>query len=465
MNKALSEECSFKLLAEALKDKYSVVKVLGTGAVGSVYLVQNLHLNRTEALKVCADTKENEVFLKEEAKILKSLNHPMLPVVYDLIRKDGIICIAMEFVGGMTLELYLQTFGPVGEEVAITWAIALTDVLGYMHRQKPALIYRDLKPANIMVQPDGTIRLIDLGAVYVPAYGCGEEGMLMGTPEYSAPEQWQEKSACKESDIYALGMVLHEMLSGLHPVSACQKRRPVREYNRSISRRLEQIISICTETKTEKRFHSMEQLRTELQGCKQKQKHQERWMRFKRGIGRLLIGLALLRTTIPFLWGVKIKEFPFPYMKMPIILFGVAWGYRVLIVRTKNSKRMVKSEKSIFLTEKKFPGLYVGVLLLMLLCNKEYVRKGMLQKPAFWTEEQVLEVSAAEEQEEIWVDMRDEQGRKCLLKEDMAFCLRERMWFEVTKESLPKGISSIRLVVVGADDAVYESRVFLVENN
>lgn len=101
----------------------------------------------------------------------------------------------------------------------------------------------------------------------------------------------------------------------------------------------------------------------------------------------------------------------------------------------------------------------------MLLCNKEYVRKGMLQKPAFWTEEQVLEVSAAEEQEEIWVDMRDEQGRKCLLKEDMAFCLRERMWFEVTKESLPKGISSIRLVVVGADDAVYESRVFLVENN
>jgi len=465
MSEELTEECRQRLLSEALAEKYSIVRELGVGAVGTVYLARNLHLNRTEALKVCTDTSENEMFLNEEAAILKNLCHPMLPVVYDLIRLDGMLCMAMEYVEGMTLEMYLQTFGPIGEEVAIRWAIALTEVLGYMHRQKPELIYRDLKPANIMVLPEGTIKLIDLGAAYAPVYGRGEEGILMGTQGYSAPEQWMGKGACKESDVYALGMVLHEMLSGLHPVSACQERRPVREYNRSISRRLEQMIRKCTEKSIGKRYHSMEQLRTELQGCRQKQKHEERWIRTKRGIGRLLLGFALLRTIIPFLWGVNIKEFPFPYMKVPIILFGIAWGYRILIVRPKPGKRMVKSEKSIMLTEKKFPGLYMGLFLVMLLCSKVFDVWGMLGIQNLREKELMLEVMAAKEQETLWVDMRDEQGRKCLLKEDSAFCLKERMWFELTKESLPKGISSIRLVVVGEDHGVYESRVFLVENN
>ena len=465
MREEASEENSQKLRTELLPAKYRAIKRLGTGAVGSVYLVQNQHLCRPEALKVCQDTKVNEALLNEEAAILKNLNHPMLPVVYDLMKENGIICMAMEFVEGMTLELYLQTFGPVGEEVAVLWAIALTQVLGYLHGQKPELIYRDLKPSNIIVQPNGTIRLIDLGAAYAPSYGQGEEGALMGTPGYSAPEQWRGKGACKESDIYALGMVLHEMITGLHPVSACQKRLPVRKYNRGISRRLEELICKCTENKPEKRYHSMEQLRKELQECKQKQKQKDGWMKIKRAIGRVLFGLALLRAVLPFLWGVCIREFPFPFMKVPLILFAVAWGYRALLVRPLNKNRIMKTEKSVFLTEKKFPGLYIGLCLLMLLCGQEFIKSGILGKPAFRANHLLLEVKAAEGKERLKVEMRDEQGRKCLLKENTAFCLKERMWFELTEDNLPKGISSIHLVVVGEDDAVYESRVFLVENN
>lgn len=434
--------------------KYRFIKHLGKGAGGKVYLVENLHLHRKEALKVCEDAGQNRPLLQEEALVLMKLAHPMLPRVYDLFLEEGMLCMVMEYIEGMTLEEYLKKFGRIEEDLAIRWAVSLTEVLSYLHEQKPEIIYRDLKPGNIMVLPDKSIRLIDLGAAYLPAYGQQPEMPLMGTPGYGAPEQWQGRGACKESDVYALGMVLHEMVTGIHPVSACQEPRPVREFDRSLSHKIEAVIIRCIKKQTEERYHSMEHLGRELKSCKKEQRNRKRKEQLQNSVGMLLLGIAMLRTLVPFLWGVREKEFPFPYMKVPLILLGISLGYRMLIMRKRKTER-IRMEKSVFLTAKHFPGLYAGILLLLSVFYLESGTGNLSQ----------MQVMAADKNQELWVEMRDEKGRKCLVREGTAFSLSGKMWFELAEEDLPKGLSRLQLIAVGEDEQVYESRLFLVENN
>lgn len=434
-------------MEEMILNKYRVIGALGEGAAGNVYLVENLHLNRREALKLCADTKETMELLSGEAEVLKQLTHPLLPAIYDLFSWNGKLCMVMEYVEGITLEAYLQKYGPAGEEKAIRWAVSLTEVLGYLHDQKPEMIYRDLKPSNIMVLPDGNIRLVDLGAVHVAAYGLHNNELLAGTPGYSPPEQWQKGSVCKESDVYALGMVLHEMLTALQPVSGCQKRRPVREYDRSISHSLERVIENCIREQPQERYHSMGRLQKELLSCSKKQRRKERSFRIRHSLSVCLFMLAFARMTLPFLWGVDSRRLPFPYLKEPLLLFLAALCFYMFAAHPGPKENRSRLEKSVFLTEKKFPGLFVILLVTILLSGGIPV------------------ITATEKREELWVDMRDESGRKCLMKEGSAYCLKDKMWFELTKESLPAGISSLQLIALGEDNQVYESRVFFVENN
>lgn len=440
-------------MKELFLRKYRIIKLLGEGASGSVYLVKNLHLNRQEALKICTDTKENKQILSEEAKVLKQLKHPMLPVVYDLFEEDGLLCMVMEYVEGITLEIYLQQFGRIEEEKAISFAVSLSEVLEYLHKQKPEIIYRDLKPSNIMMLPDGTLKLIDLGAAYAAVHNQSKQGLLMGTPGYSPPEQWNGGCICKESDIYALGMVLHEMLTGFRPISACQERRPAREYDRSISRSLEQIIMKCTEERVEKRYHSMEQLRCDLQTCRAGEQLRERILKRKQWGGLLLWMIVGMRTLLPFLFGVNAEKFPFPYLKDSLGLLAIAVGYQLIFLRRKNREMTHRLEKTLFLTEKKFPGLYVGILI------------GILLMESSLHGQAGVGVTAAGKAEDLWVDMRDEKGRKCLTQEDFVYQIGDKMWLELTSEYLPTGVSALKLIAMGEDNTVYESRLFLVENN
>ena len=450
-------------MKEILLEKYRVIRILGEGGVGNVFLVRNLHLNRLEALKTCKGTKEKLQMLSDEASVLKKLSHPMLPVVYDLFREDDMLCLVIEFIEGITLEAYLQRFGQIEEERAIKWAISLTEVLGYLHEQKPEIIYRDLKPSNIMVLPDGSLKLIDLGAACMAVYGNGKKGLLMGTPGYSAPEQWQGKGACKESDVYAFGMVLHEMLTGLQPVTGCQERRPIREYNKSISEKIEQIIMKCVETQPQQRYHSMEQLQSELQSCIQSRQKSEKKYHIRQKIGTALFFLAMLQTVLPFLAGLPVNEFPFPYLRKPLIWFLAVLFYHRIFLRKKSKANIRKVEKSVFLTEKKFPGLYVSSFFVMVLIGF-YIYAGIWGNAGELISAGV-KVTAADKAKELWVDMRDNSGRKCLMQENYVFQMQEKVWFEIAKEHLPEGVSRLQLFVTGEDDTLYESRVFFIENN
>ena len=438
-----------------LCNKYEVLKPIAEGGMGTVYLVKDLHLNRLAAVKVCKNPNDSarRENARKEMQVLKQLSHPALPQINDFFEEHGNIYLVMEYVDGITLEQYLRKFTRVETTKAVRWAVELTEVLAYLHGKNPPIIYRDLKPANIMIQPDGRLKLIDFGAAFVTDFGRNREQFVTGTPGYSAPEQWESGGAGKETDIYGLGAVLHEMLTGIHPGQHGQERRPVREYDKSISQQMDKIISQCTRMRPSERYRSMEQLKKALLTYDREGRRGKIIFSLKKGLGMFLWVAAALRTILPLLVGVEKDCFPFPYLEQPILLAGIALIYRILFFPKRDRRILRRQEKSIFLTEKKFTGLYVaGILLAFLLGTM--AECGLAGLPA-----------VAGEKEALWVEMRDTLGRKLLIKDGEFYQPGERMRLEIPMERIPEEQIALQLVAEGGTGTVYTSRVFLLEQN
>ena len=176
-----------------LYNKYEVLKPIAEGGMGSVWLVKDLHLNKLAAVKINHSQMNynNPSGVLQEREVLKQLSHPMLPHIIDFFQEGGSECLVMEYVEGITLEQYLRQFGAVKPWQAVAWGVELAEVLYYLHSQNPPIIYKDLKPANIMIKQDGKLKLIDFGTAATPEFGQKREMFITGTPEYSAPEQWK----------------------------------------------------------------------------------------------------------------------------------------------------------------------------------------------------------------------------------------------------------------------------------
>lgn len=441
-----------------LCNKYEVLKPIAEGGMGAVFLVKDLHLNRLAAVKVNNHPREEakreavRASVFREREVLKQLSHPALPDIIDFFEEGNQSFLVMEYVEGITLEQYLRKFGRVETEKAVKWAIELTEVLYYLHEQKPPIIYRDLKPANIMIQPDGTLRLVDFGAAGSASYGKRKPTFLFGTPGYGAPELWEGKEAGKACDIYSMGAVLHEMLTGIHPGQSVAGRRPVREYDKSISEELQRIIITCTSERKADRYQTMEGLKEALLHYEKRDRMKSRSFRVKKIIGILLWILAAGSVSLPFLQGVKEELLPFPYLEKPLFWAGTAVCYQLLFLRRKRNRRMVqKQEKSLLLTEKKFSGLYAVFGILFLLFSVAINGNTVFSK------------EKEENAKELWVEMKDEKGRKLLLKEDAVYRVTDRARFELSKEELPKGQVSVWLIGQGKDGEWYQSRRFLLQ--
>lgn len=442
-------------MKQILCNKYEILRPIAEGGMGIVYLVKDLHLNKLAAVKVSKNQGRcgGRDAALGEMEVLKRLSHPALPSIIDFFEEGGNICLVMEYIEGITLEQYLRKFTKAQVHQAVRWAVELTEVLGYLHGQNPPVIYRDLKPANIMIRPDGRICLVDFGAAFVTSCGQERGQLMMGTAGYSAPEQWQSGNAGKTSDIYGLGAVLHEMLTGSCPQKLFAERRPVREYDRSIPRELEKTVSMCTRKRPCERYQSMEQLRKALLGYRRRGRSRESLFGIRQGIARLLLAAAIIRLFLPFCQGVKASEFPFPYLTQPLMIFGAALLYRLLFLRKPERCRvLLKQEKSVFLTEKKFSGIYVSGIVLLLIWG------GLL-----FQGESGLWVSAEEKTQVLWVEMRDEKNRKLLLREGTVYQAGESVRFEVPADRMPEGEVALRLTAQDEAGGIYESRIFLVE--
>ena len=167
-------------MEQLIGNKFEILKNLGEGGTGEVLLARDIHLNRLVAVKKIKKENEQREQARKEMEFLRELTHPNLPAVYDFWEEKEWLYLVMEYVEGITLEQFLKKNRKVEPEQAISWGIKLTEVLGYLHSRKPPVLYRDLKPGNIMIKPGGELKLIDLGAC-MKSVESGKQKGYVGT--------------------------------------------------------------------------------------------------------------------------------------------------------------------------------------------------------------------------------------------------------------------------------------------
>ena len=252
-----------------LNDRYRIVRAIKEGGMGAVYEAAD-DGGRRYALKALidrfTDPKERDEAVarfKEEAAILRELNHPQIPRVYNDFLHGGRYYLAMDFVEGEDLEdiQRRQPSNRFDEATVLHWADQIANVLDYLHERR--LIYRDMKPSNIMVEKaGGNLKVVDFGIAKL--FQPNERGTLIGTPGYSPPEQYQGQ-ATPQSDIYALGATLHHLLTGRDPRDEAPfSFPPVRTLVPTISAQTERAISRALEMELDKRWPSAAAFRAAL---------------------------------------------------------------------------------------------------------------------------------------------------------------------------------------------------------
>lgn len=249
-------------VGDVFKERYRIVKWLGEGGMGRVFLADDLRLpGKRWAVKETVSFGADAAGFKRETDLLARLHHPRLPQVVDGYppEENGYAYVVMEYIDGMTLEAALRQMGRFSAEAAIRIGMQLAETLAYLHGQRPEpIIFRDVKPSNIMLDDSGGIRLIDFGIAR--RYKADREGdtVLLGTIGYAAPEQLRGERTDPRSDLYAVGAVLDVMLRGFS--EAANKTEPLGDVLPDVPADLVQLVERLLEERPERRPHSAEEV-------------------------------------------------------------------------------------------------------------------------------------------------------------------------------------------------------------
>lgn len=258
-----------------LQNRYLIAGILGMGGMSTVYQARDMrfaNVTRLCAVKEMANLSPDPQLremafqnFEREANILATASHPAMPQIYDFFNESTRSYLVMELIDGEDLENYmaeLSTAEFLDVSQVVDWALQLCDVLSYLHSHKPQpIVFRDLKPGNIMLDSQGRIRLIDFGIAKV--FQTGQKGTMIGTEGYSPPEQYRG-SAEPRGDVYALGATLHHLLTKqdprLEPPFSFQER-PISTVNPNVNSQLEAAIMRAVEYDIDKRFSSVDEFR------------------------------------------------------------------------------------------------------------------------------------------------------------------------------------------------------------
>ena len=257
-----------------LVGRYRILRRVGQGGMGAVYEAEDLRLpGKRWAIKEMSDAAITDPAERaealdafdREAHFLSSLSHANLPRVVDSFAADGKQYLVMEFVDGQTLEELVVAAGrPLPPETVVRLGVDLCGVLDYLHRRQPPIIFRDLKPGNIMIASDGTIKLIDFGIARLFTPGKQRDTVSLGTKGYAAPEQYGKGQTDARSDIYALGATLHFLLTGRDPADDPFNFPPVRALNPAVPPALVAVVAQALRGAPDERWQSVREMRRAL---------------------------------------------------------------------------------------------------------------------------------------------------------------------------------------------------------
>ncbi|MDD2980447.1 MAG: serine/threonine-protein kinase [Hespellia sp.] len=278
-------------IGSIIDGKYKVLNQIGKGGMSVVYLAMNERANKQWAIKeIRKDGLSNYEVVKQnliaETDILKRLNHPNLPSIIDVIDGEDTFLIVMDYIEGNPLSDALKNEGVQPQDKVIEWAKQICDVLGYLHSRKPPIIYRDMKPSNVMLKPDGNIMIIDFGTAREYKSKSLADTTCLGTQGYAAPEQFGGQGQTDaRTDIYCLGATLYHLITGHNPCLPPYEMYPIRQWNPNLSSGLEEIILKCTQKNPNDRYQNCAELMYALEhydelDIEYKRKQNIRWKTF-----------------------------------------------------------------------------------------------------------------------------------------------------------------------------------------
>jgi tetratricopeptide (TPR) repeat protein/tRNA A-37 threonylcarbamoyl transferase component Bud32 len=246
-----------------ISGRYQLEARVGQGGMGAVYKAFDTRFNnRPIAIKEMSrnglsalQIQEAEDAFERESRILADLLHPNLPRIYDHFTENERSYLVMDFIEGQTLEDYLEKANgsPLPLDQVIEWGEQVCDVLSYLHNHPPPIIFRDLKPANVMISESGHVFLIDFGIARFFKPGQSHDTVALGSPGFAAPEQYGKAQSSPRSDIYSLGALLHCLLTGVDPSEQPFFFKPVTQLNPAIPPILEELLQQMLEMDAQKR--------------------------------------------------------------------------------------------------------------------------------------------------------------------------------------------------------------------
>ena len=270
---------------QKINDRYEIIKTIGEGGMANVYLANDTILDRKVAIKVLrGDLSNDEKFIRRfqrEALSVSNLSHPNIVEVYDVGEEDGQYYIVMEYIEGKTLKQLLQKRETLTLPEVIDIMLQLTD--GLAHAHESYIIHRDIKPQNIMILDNGLVKITDFGiAMALNATQLTQTNSVMGSVHYLPPEQANGKSATVKSDIYSLGILMYELITGSVPFKGDnaveialkhmkEKIPSIRKQNPTIPQSVENIVIKATAKNPRNRYDSVKEMHDDLEVCMEKE--------------------------------------------------------------------------------------------------------------------------------------------------------------------------------------------------
>lgn len=283
--------------------RYRLLTVIGRGGMSTVYLALDTVLNKQWAAKEIRhveDPAEREVIVQgivTEANMIKRFDHPAIPRIVDIVDDEGTLYVIMDYIEGRTLEDIVATSGPQAEDAVVDWALQLCDALGYLHRRTPPVIYRDMKPSNVMLKPNGLVELIDFGIAREmrdddpAATAAHGDTVQLGTRGFAPPEQYGgDGQTDTRSDVYALGATMYALLTGKNPAEPPYTILPVRQVVPELSPGIERIVARATQPDPADRYADCAEMAYDIE--RYRSVDAEHYAKLRR-VWRLFAGLAI----------------------------------------------------------------------------------------------------------------------------------------------------------------------------